>query len=124
MSEQEKNKREAAELAEQWADFLAFHPSQLAQISSLEKLLRYSFKDKTLLYEALTHRSAVADFALAMGLGKGKTLISWNERLEFLGDSVLGLVISTMLWEREKGLMKDRTQNIDLFWLEKQCLPS
>lgn len=48
-----------------------------------------------LLLEALTHRSAIADLnppqqAKALHLG-------WNERLEFLGDSVLGLAVSQRL---------------------------
>ncbi len=48
-------------------------------------LLEYRFKDKALREQALTHRSAG----------------SRNyERLEFLGDSVLGLVISTALYHR------------------------
>jgi len=45
----------------------------------------YRFKDPQLLREALTHRS--------MGAGH-------NERLEFLGDSVLNLVIAMRLYER------------------------
>jgi ribonuclease-3 len=45
----------------------------------------YRFKDPRLLREALTHRS--------MGAGH-------NERLEFLGDSVLNLVVAMRLYER------------------------
>ena len=45
----------------------------------------YRFKDPQLLREALTHRS--------MGAGH-------NERLEFLGDSVLNLVIAMRLYEK------------------------
>ncbi|HLQ86201.1 MAG TPA: ribonuclease III [Salinisphaeraceae bacterium] len=50
----------------------------------LQQQLGYSFADKTLLRRALTHRSACADH---------------NERLEFLGDSVLSCVISMALFE-------------------------
>ncbi len=49
------------------------------------KVINYSFKNSALLDSALTHRSAAANN---------------NERLEFLGDSVLGLVISTELYKR------------------------
>lgn len=49
------------------------------------KIIDYIFNDIALLDSALTHRSAAA---------------SNNERLEFLGDSVLGLVISTELYKR------------------------
>ena len=45
----------------------------------------YRFRDPRLLEEALTHRS----------IGAGN-----NERLEFLGDSILGAVISRALFER------------------------
>ena len=48
-------------------------------------LLSYQFKNKKLLEEALTHSSA------------GKTNKANNERLEFLGDRVLGLVIAEEL---------------------------
>lgn len=47
--------------------------------------LRYSFQDQSLLIQALTHRSASSKH---------------NERLEFLGDSVLGQVIAFQLYHR------------------------
>lgn len=49
----------------------------------LKKSLSYEFDDDTLLERALTHRSAAGDN---------------NERLEFLGDSVLQLVISELVF--------------------------
>jgi ribonuclease-3 len=52
----------------------------------LEAILGYSFRDPTRLDEALTHRS------LRQGIGGMD-----NERLEFLGDRVLGLVASERL---------------------------
>ncbi len=55
----------------------------------LEARLGYSFKNKSLLREALTHASARA----AQG---GRD----NERLEFLGDRVLGLGIAGLLYEQ------------------------
>ena len=57
-------------------------------IAQLEKNLGYFFKNKKLLYEALTHRSFSHE-------NPDKTC---NERLEFLGDSVLGLVIVESLF--------------------------
>lgn len=47
--------------------------------------LGYTFKDATLLALALTHPS----------LGKSHS----NQRLEFLGDAVLGLIVSTLIYE-------------------------
>jgi ribonuclease III len=57
-------------------------------LASLERRLGYKFSDLCLLQEALTHSSARA------GAGSGD-----NERLEFLGDRVLGLVIAELLIE-------------------------
>lgn len=59
-------------------------------LSGLEERLGYRFKDKSLLELALTHKSAVT--------GKARTLS--NQRLEFLGDRVLGLAVSEMLYRQ------------------------
>ncbi len=55
----------------------------------LEKKLRYTFKNKDLLYEALRHSSFVNEYPADK--------LPNNERLEFLGDAVLNLVISHIL---------------------------
>jgi ribonuclease-3 len=54
-------------------------------LARLTKKLSYEFQDTQLLIQALTHRSA-----------KG----AHNERLEFLGDSILGFVIAEALFEK------------------------
>ncbi len=54
-------------------------------IARLVKLLEYSFEDQQLLREALTHRSASSKN---------------NERLEFLGDSILNFVIAAELFQQ------------------------
>ncbi len=59
------------------------HNSQA--IERLSKKISYSFNQPSLLIQALTHRSA-----------KG----AHNERLEFLGDSILGFVIAEALFEK------------------------
>ena len=68
------------------------------QIRAAEAILGHSFDQPQLLAEALTHRSA------AHG---GRTLrkterrgVGSNERLEFIGDRVLGLVVAEWLIER------------------------
>ncbi len=55
-----------------------------AALSSLIQQLDYTFKDETLLIEALTHRSAGSKN---------------NERLEFLGDGILNFVIANELFQ-------------------------
>ena len=52
-------------------------------------MLQHDFQNPALLQRALTHRSFSADN---------------NERLEFLGDSVLSLAISSLLYQRLKEL--------------------
>ncbi len=57
----------------------------------LEEKLGYTFEDKNLLKIALTHSSYVKEENIDRSL--------CNERLEFLGDSVLGAVISQCLYD-------------------------
>ncbi|MBN2289309.1 MAG: hypothetical protein JXQ83_08250, partial [Candidatus Glassbacteria bacterium] len=59
-------------------------------LSRLERILGYSFKDARLLETALSHRSCVSDD------GRGEAVS--NERLEFLGDSVLDMLVSEYLY--------------------------
>jgi len=56
-----------------------------AALADLQTRLGYAFRDARLLQRAMTHRSFGADH---------------NERLEFLGDSVLNLVVAHMLFDR------------------------
>ena len=55
-------------------------------LKELENIINYSFKNKGLLNKALTHKSF-----------NNKNN---NEKLEFLGDRVLGLIISKKLLEK------------------------
>ena len=54
------------------------------QIKKFEKSINVTFKDKSLLLKALTHKSANQD--------------NNNEKLEFLGDRVIGLILSNKLF--------------------------
>ena len=58
-------------------------------LPELETALGYSFRDKQLLSLALTHRSLVREGGEAS-----------NQRLEFLGDSVLGLCSAELLYQQ------------------------
>lgn len=60
-----------------------------AHIEEFEKKLRYLFKNKQLLVEALSHSSYA---------NEKKKIRRSNERLEFLGDSVLSIVVSQYLF--------------------------
>jgi ribonuclease-3 len=62
-------------------------------MTSLEKKIKYTFKNKALLTEALTHSSHAGN----------KKRVS-NERLEFLGDSVLSLITSKYLFEQLRDI--------------------
>lgn len=68
--------------------FRAAHPER-DRLRPLETLLGYSFTNIDLLLLGLTHRSAIRN---------GDQVLSCNERLEFLGDSVLGAVIAEQLY--------------------------
>lgn len=59
-------------------------------MSELEQRLGYKFKDEELLKEALTHKSSKKPYS--------------NERLEFLGDAVLDLVVGEYLFLEFKDL--------------------
>jgi ribonuclease III len=62
----------------------------IARISTIEEKIKYTFKNKQLLVLSFVHRSF---------FNEHRDLVQQhNERLEFLGDSVLGLMISDYLY--------------------------
>lgn len=64
----------------------------------LEQRIFYTFKDPELLRLALSHKSH-ANEGRKKGINKDSFVRLHNERLEFLGDAVIGLVISDILSE-------------------------
>ncbi len=72
------------------------------QIKEFEKIIRYDFKNNLLLIKSLTHKS----------LDNNNN----NEKLEFLGDRVLGLVISQKLLEKfpneKEGVIDKKFANL------------
>jgi ribonuclease III len=66
-----------------------------ADLKLLEKELGHSFANADLLVCALTHRSLAHERAQAEG---SRSAVSDNERLEFLGDAVLSLVVAEALF--------------------------
>jgi ribonuclease-3 len=63
------------------------------QLEELERQIGYTFTDKLLLRKAMTHAAYSVQNELA---------VTHNERLEFLGDSVLDVVVSHYLFEKFK----------------------
>ena len=66
----------------------------LVDLQRCERRIGYCFNDRTLLREALTHSS-----------GAVHRLVS-NERLEFLGDAILGAVVCELLFSLYPGYLE------------------
>ncbi len=76
----------------------------------IEEIISYQFKDKELLQKAFIHSSSVT-------LRQNS-----NERLEFLGDAVLGLVISRELFERFPDYLEgDMTKGKSMLVSRRMC---
>ena len=64
----------------------------MVQFSDFEKKIKVTFKDKNLLKQAFIHRSYINE--------NGGAVLSHNERLEFLGDAVLELIVTDFLYKK------------------------
>ena len=64
-------------------------------MKTLEEKLGYTFQDPSLLENALTHSSRA---------NESRGTLSSNERLEFLGDSILGMVVADYLYRNHPDL--------------------
>ncbi|MEI6242386.1 MAG: ribonuclease III, partial [Chlamydiota bacterium] len=92
------------------------HPSIYVQenFSLIEKRLGYTFKNKELLFQAFIHRSFVNE--------NKQNFPSHNERLEFLGDSVLGLLVAEYLFEKHPDLPEGKLSYLRSFLVDaKTC---
>lgn len=74
------------------------------KFQEIESELNYSFKEKKYLLRALTHSSYSNE--------NKKEKLKNNERLEFLGDSVLGLIISEYLFSHYSNLEEGQLTKI------------
>ena len=70
------------------------------QINKLQENLKYNFKDPSLLIKALTHSSYANE--------KAKNSNGSNERLEFLGDSLLGMIIALLIHNNKPELSEGK----------------
>ena len=88
-------------------------PRNPAGSAKLEKILGVKFKNKALLEEALTHKSFAMERA-------GK--IPFNERLEFLGDSVLSSAVAHYLFERYPDVDEGRLSQLKSMLVSRPSL--
>ncbi len=86
----------------------------MAEFAELQDTLGIAFKDPSLLQQALVHRSYLhenPDFALPS-----------NERLEFLGDSMLGFVIAEKLYKDSPDLSEGGMTKLRAALVRKETL--
>jgi ribonuclease III len=76
-------------------------------LSELEAFLDYQFRDRSLLQRALTHRSFVNEH-------ESEGMLH-NESMEFLGDSVLGFLISSKIYQKFPQLKEGELSKIKAF---------
>jgi len=86
----------------------------LADLTGLEKRLGVHFKDRSLLEQALVHPSFVNE-------NPAPGLVS-NERLEFLGDAVLGAAIAELLFEMEMRLSEGEMTQLKAALVKRDTL--
>ena len=84
---------------------------------SLEKKINYYFKNKVLLINALTHKTYAFE---------AENPLEFNERLEFLGDSILGFIVAEQLYKENKyfsegELTRRRSTQINNRFLAKKA---
>ncbi len=77
-------------------------------LHQLQVVIHYTFKDEKLLERAVTHRSFSRNIN--------------NERLEFLGDSVLGLVITGYLFKRLDGASEGELSRVRASLVKEDAL--
>lgn len=78
-----------------------------AGLLALQQRLQHQFSDSGLLLQAVTHRSYSVDH---------------NERLEFLGDSVLGLAVAHMLYQRLSSLPEGELSRVRAHLVKQDTL--
>jgi len=69
-------------------------------LQQIEQIIGYEFSNRNLLHKAFTHSSAADNRLLS------------NERLEFLGDAVLGVVVCQALFEQFAGYLEGELTKI------------
>jgi ribonuclease-3 len=88
-------------------------PETGSPTAKLEKILGIRFKNTALLEEALTHKSYAME--------KGGT-VAFNERLEFLGDSVLSAAVAHYLFNRYPDVDEGRLSQLKSMLVSRPSL--
>ena len=87
--------------------------ARLQRLQAFQKTLGFKFRDMDLLNRALTHRSYVNEDPLSQGN---------NERLEFLGDAVLGMVTASRLFTSLEDKAEGDLARIKSFVVSEEAL--
>lgn len=87
------------------------HHLCLENLKEIENLIGYKFKNPSLLFEALTHSSYANEHA-----------VSSNERMEFLGDIIIGFIVSDHLYNLEPELNEAEMSKIRAEIISKKTL--
>jgi ribonuclease-3 len=85
-----------------------------APIQNLQNFFDHQFNDQQLLFEATIHTSFAHEFS---PLG-----VTSNERMEFLGDSILGAIVSTLLWEKYPALQEGELSRLRASLVNEESL--
>ncbi|MBI4697527.1 MAG: ribonuclease III [Nitrospirae bacterium] len=92
------------------------HVSSSENIQQLEEKIGYTFKRKALLEEAITHKSFAKE--------KSGELSVFNERLEFLGDAVLELIICDYLVKSYPEFTEAELSKVKSYAVQESTLAS
>ncbi|MEJ5228138.1 ribonuclease III family protein [Thermodesulfovibrio sp.] len=87
------------------------HPLFLENFQEIESILGYHFKNPHFLFQALTHSSYA-----------NENYLPSNERLEFLGDIILGFVVSEYLFNLTPELDEAEMSKIRAFLISRKFL--
>ena len=90
-----------------------FSKNRMKELSSLQNKINFKFSDLKLLNKALTHKSYANE--------KSKSL-KHNERLEFLGDSVLDILVSDFLVHKYSDFAEGILSKIRAAVVNESCL--
>ncbi len=90
------------------------HVSFSENLKKIEKSLGYTFKKSSRLKEALTHKSYAHE--------KQKERLPFNERLEFLGDAVLELIVSEYLYSTYSDYTEADLSKIKAYVVQESSL--